>query len=42
MDSELFEEVSEVEKAQFIGEFFSWIKNVFGSEKMMDTRDMMS
>jgi hypothetical protein len=29
MDSELFEGISDVEKAQFIGRFFHWVKDAF-------------
>ena len=29
IDSELFENVEELEKSRFIGNFFSWVRNVF-------------
>ena len=29
MDSQMFEGVSEMEKAQFVGRFFRWVKDAF-------------
>lgn len=33
MEGELFEGVDESEKARFIGNFFSWVRNLFAKKK---------
>jgi hypothetical protein len=33
MEGELFEGVDESDKARFIGNFFSWVRNLFAKEK---------
>merc|ERR1712086_160298 len=33
MESELFEGVDEMEKSQFLGDFFHWMRNVHASQK---------
>jgi hypothetical protein len=38
MDSELFEGVSEAEKAQFVGNFFHWIKCRFQDCNLVQTK----
>jgi hypothetical protein len=32
LDSNLFEEIDEQDKSRFIGDFFSWIRNVFSTK----------
>ena len=32
LDSDIFEGVDEEEKARFIGNFFSWVRNIFSSK----------
>lgn len=36
MESELFEGVDEMEKSQFLGDFFHWMRNVFMQVKRED------
>jgi hypothetical protein len=33
MEGELFEDVDEADKARFIGNFFSWVRNLFAKKK---------
>ena len=41
MESELFEGVDELEKSQFLGNFFHWMRNVFMQVKREDVTPLL-
>lgn len=41
MESELFEGVDELEKSQFLGNFFHWMRNVFMQVKREDVNPLL-
>lgn len=41
MESELFTEVDELEKSQFLGNFFHWMRNVFSQVKRQDMTPLL-
>lgn len=41
MESELFTEVDELEKSQFLGNFFHWMRNVFTQVKRKDVTPLI-
>lgn len=41
MESDLFADVDELEKSQFLGNFFHWMRNVFVQVKRQDVTPML-
>lgn len=42
MDSELFEGVDELQKAQFVGNFFHWVKCRFSDCNLLQTKSKLN